>query len=421
MGSPRNVFGEFSIDADNPIGDAYGRLRTSNPQTIFESKQIVDNSPLYWDEELESGAGITSAYDENNSATVITSTANTAGKFTRQTFMHHNYRPGKSQLIYITGNLVFSGGGTDVSRKMGQFDDENGIYVEVLEGTPFVVQRSSVTGSVVEDRVPASEWNLDSLDGSAAGLNPSQLQLLEVMSQIVVIDYEWLSVGRVRVGFILEGVTHYVHEFNNANTNTGAYMTTANLPLRYQMETSANSPVSEMLCSCSTVISEGGAGTFGFPRYKSTEGIPLVVTTLLTNYALIGIRLKPTHIGAAIDLIKVNIQLQTGARKIEWCLVSNPVVAGTFTYVDEPNSSVQIAIGATANTVTGGVALDGGFVESGQAGLGSGSESNDVDLTGLQPGSSISDVLDEWVVLIRPVSAMGNSDVEGSIGWRELQ
>ena len=100
---------------DGPTIDAFGRLRVSNPTTIFDSKQIYDNQPLLWDESLESGGGITSSHDPNEAATTIGTTLNTAGQFTRQTFMRFNYQPGKSQSIFMTGILDPSGGGTGFS------------------------------------------------------------------------------------------------------------------------------------------------------------------------------------------------------------------------------------------------------------------------------------------------------------------
>ena len=99
--------------------DAFGRWRTSDPLTLFDSKQIFDNQPLFWDESLESGGGISSSHSVNTASTVITSTDSTAGKFTRQTFMRFNYQSGKSQQIMMTGVLDRSGGGTGVQRRIG--------------------------------------------------------------------------------------------------------------------------------------------------------------------------------------------------------------------------------------------------------------------------------------------------------------
>ena len=115
---------------DTASVDAFGRWRTSCPFTLFDSKQVFDNQPLFWDESLEAGAGITSSHSTDEAATTITSTLNTAGTFTRQTFMTFNYQPGKSQQILMTGVLDNSGGGTGVERRIGQFDDNNGIFFE---------------------------------------------------------------------------------------------------------------------------------------------------------------------------------------------------------------------------------------------------------------------------------------------------
>jgi hypothetical protein len=146
---------------DSPSIDAFARWRVSNPETLFDSKQIFDNQPLFWDEELESGAGITSAHSTATASTVITSTLNTAGTFTRQTFQRFNYQPGKSQLILITGILDRSGGGTGVQRRIGYFDDDNGLFFEDDEGTVKVVRRTSVTGTPVDNKVTQASWNLD--------------------------------------------------------------------------------------------------------------------------------------------------------------------------------------------------------------------------------------------------------------------
>ena len=81
-----------------PASDAFGRLRTSEPYTIFDSKQIFDNQPLFWDDQEESGSGTTSVHDADAARTRIGVANTTAGKRTRQTFMRFNYQPGKSQL-----------------------------------------------------------------------------------------------------------------------------------------------------------------------------------------------------------------------------------------------------------------------------------------------------------------------------------
>lgn len=172
--------------SDSSNLDAFGRLRVSLPVTEFDSKQISDENPLLWDESLESGSGITSSYMTNQASSVFLSTLNTAGKYTRQTFSRFNYRPGKSQHVVMTGTLDESGGGAGVQRRIGQFDDDNGLFFELSNTVAYVYQRSNVTGTPVDISVPQSSWNMDVMDGSGS----SGVTLDFSNSQIFSIDYE---------------------------------------------------------------------------------------------------------------------------------------------------------------------------------------------------------------------------------------
>ncbi len=397
--------------------DAFQRGRVSNPTNLFDSKQIFDNQPLFWDEVLESGAGITATHATAEAATTISSTNSTAGKFTRQTFMRFNYQPGKSQLIYMTGVLDKSGGGTGTQRRIGYFDDNNGLFFEDDEGTIKVVRRTKVTGTVVNNKVAQSSWNIDKVDGTgASGLTADFTQ-----AQVFVIDFEWLGVGRVRFGLIIDGLVIYVHEFLNANTLSTVYMSTPNLPLRYQLETTSSSATASILSMCSTVVSEGGSEDLGILRYKSTEGTHVDADNENQVYAIVGLKLKSTHVAASVKLIDAAIQIQTASNKIEWILMLNPTIGGTFTYSDEENSSVQTALGTSTSTASViGTIITGGYVESGgnQAGrAGSG-------FKGIQNaillGSSIVGTADAIVLAVRPIGSSTNVDVEGSLTWREI-
>jgi len=52
-------------------------------------------------------------------------------------------------------------------------------------------------------------------------------------------SFEWLGVGSVRCGFIINGEYIVCHTFTNANEITNVYMTTAILPVRYEIVTSS--------------------------------------------------------------------------------------------------------------------------------------------------------------------------------------
>lgn len=399
--------------------DAFGRLRVSNPVTIFDSKQIFDNQPLFWDDSEVSGTGTSSSYNQNAARTRLSVTASTAGKRVRQTFRRFNYEPGKSQLIFLTGRITNDNAGskTGLTTALGFFDDDNGLFFSYEDGVAKVTQRTNVSGTPSDtENVAQSSWNVDTMDGNGA----SGIDIDFSDTNIFFIDFEWLGVGRVRMGFVIDGIPYVCHQFLNANLRNSVYMSTPNLPLRYEIENDGTGIADTIDHICATVISEGGTDGEGIIRYTSTAGTHVDANTENTIYAIIGIRLKTTHIGATIRLVGGALQLQTASEKVEWILKFNPTVAGTFTYSDVTNSAVQVATGVTANTVTGGVDIGGGFFESGGAPSGSAGSADASLSNALLLGSDISGTVDEMVLCVRPVGGSTNVDVEGSLTWREL-
>ena len=399
---------------DNYSLDAFGRLRISEPHTVFESKLIFDNSPLFWDDQEVTGSGTTSIHSVNT-ASIVLAVGAVAGKRVRQTFSRPNYQPGKSQLILMSGNLRVSGGGSGITSACGIFDAGNGIFFQSKDNDINVVLRSKTTGSAVDDTVSQNSWNLDTLDG----LGPSGHKVDFTKSQIFMIDYEWLGVGRVRLGLVLNGIPIYCHEFDNSNKLSGVYMSTPNLPLRYQIENDGTGAASSMRQICSTIVFEGGRTEIGEARWASTGGAALVTDTENVIYALVGIRLKSSHIGHTIEIQNIALQIQTASEFLEWLLLFNPTVAGSFTYGDQTNSGVQIALGATANTVTGGIQVLGGYDETGNNPSGGGGSANEVN-NALLLGSAIDGTLDTLVLCVRPIGGAAALSVEGGISWREL-
>ena len=197
---------------DSASIDAFSRLRVSDPQTLFDSKQIFDNQPAFWNEAETSGSGTSTAHSVNRASTTLSVTADTAGTRVRQTYRRFNYQPGKSQLIFQTFSMMDST--TGITKRLGYFDDNNGIFLQSKDGVMSIVKRSYVTGSAVDTVVNQSDWNLNKLDGSDR--NP--VSLSPEKANILVVDLEWLGVGRVRVGFVIDGMVFYAHEFSHANS-----------------------------------------------------------------------------------------------------------------------------------------------------------------------------------------------------------
>lgn len=400
--------------ADSTQLDAFGRLRVSEPLTLFDSKQIYDNQPLFWSELLESGGGIAAAHSANTASTVITSTLETAGKFTRQSRQWFNYQPGKASLVLMTGVLQRSGGGTGVKRRVGMFNDQNGLFFEDDEGTVKVVRRSYVTGSAVDTNVAQTAWNIDKMDGTG----PSGFIVDWSKAQIFAIDYEWLGVGRVRFALVIDGIAHPVHEFLNANNLTTVYMSTPNLPVRFQMETTASSPASTMECICASVISEGGVDNTGVVHYVSTAGTHVDVADENTLYAILGLRLKSTRLGTQVTFERVSLAEHVGSKELEWVLLFNPTVAGSPSYGSVANSGLEYFAGATVNTVTGGTQVAGGHFASAQVNVSGALEAGLSN--SLRLGSAVDGTPDTMVLAVRPIAGATGADVEGGITWREF-
>ena len=79
--------------------DAFGRLRVSNPLTIFDSKNVMSKNTLF-DEALTGSGGVT--YTANKSTVNLNVTTVSGDKVIRQSKRVMSYQPGKSLLILNT-------------------------------------------------------------------------------------------------------------------------------------------------------------------------------------------------------------------------------------------------------------------------------------------------------------------------------
>jgi hypothetical protein len=379
-----------------PTQDAFGRHRVSEPYTLWDSKLLGDNRALFWDDVEASGGGTSSTYTANYSSVALAVTADTAGKRVRQTKQRFNYQPGKSQLVFITGTL---GAGADgITRRIGYFDDKDGVFFELEGSTLSVVRRSYRTGEVVDTKVGKTEWSLARLTGTDEVFNTAK-------SQIFVFDLEWLGVGSVRAGVVRNGSVIYLHQFDHANIGEGVYMTTPNLPIRYEIENDGTAEAASLECICSSVMSEGGQQLTGATIGLTTVPTHVDANAADTSYAVIGIKLKAANYHNIVKVRKLQLLNEANA-DFAWSLRLNPTVAGTFTYGDVTNAPIQAAYGATANTITDGTVLACGLSTAS-------SVAADVIDNLLYLGSTIGGTMDAIVLCVTPLSA--NADIQGTM------
>ena len=410
IGATNNDNLRISINeyGDTPAVDAFARLRVSDNFTIFDSKQLHDKQPLFWDEDL--GGSATSIHNSVDADVEMTVTANASDYVVRQTKQRFNYQPGKSQLIFMTFQSPQVSG---ITSRIGYCSSDETTPTDVVNGIFFECDGTlswniAKNGSITET-ITQSNWNVDPLDGTGA----SGITLDMSATQILIIDFEWLGVGRVRVGFVIDGLIYYVHYFNHSNDSTfdSVYMSTPNLPLRYSIETDGTNG-SMLQHICSTVISEGGIDKTGILRsVESGNTLTSGFNVIGTKYALVGIKLKDAY--HDVTIIPEEVQVVIGTNdSFKWELHLNPTVAGTFTYNDLTNSSIQFAQGAATNTVTDGVIIGRGMGSTQTRSAGTELQ------TALRLGSDIAGVEDELVLVIVPLSA--NLTALGSLNFREL-
>jgi hypothetical protein len=393
---------------DTPSIDSFARLRVSNPETLFDSKQLHDSQPLFWDTSV--GGGASATHVPADACTRMEVTAADGDFVIRQTKQRFNYLPGKSSIAFMTFYMPTNGG---TVARVGQFCGTgtnnltacNGIWLENNEGDLYfkVAKDGTTTEAVIQ-----ANWNVDPLDGTG----PSGVTLDMSAPQILIFDYEWLGVGRIRMGFVIGGVVLYAHNFNHANDPafTSVYMTTPNNPLRYDLQGSASGG-GTLDHICSTLISEGGQQVNGLIHTIDSSTTALAASSANTTYAVLGMRLKSTHVDITVKPIGLSL-IATTNNAFRWTLRLNPTVAGTFTYGDLANSSIQYATGVTANTVTGGELIAGGYASQ------STREASEAITSALALGSTIAGVLDTFVLCVTPLN--NNTNILGSVTFREL-
>lgn len=329
--------------------DAFGRARTAQPHTLFDSQQRFSENNKFFT--ITTGTGA-SSHDANNSLVNMSVTG--AGSVVRETRQVFTYQPGKALEIFNTFTMD-AAPDTGVTQRVGYFGQQNGVYLEYANGVVYAVLRSFSTGSVVENRVPQSDWNGDKLDGT--GLTALTLDISK--SQILFIDIEWLGVGSVRVGFVINGVVVIAHTFHHANSITGTYMTTATLPIRYEI--TSTGPAATLKHICNTVISSGGFEPTGASQSRGRGLTYINIASSGTYYHLATLRLQSTRLDDVAILTDINVM--TGDNhNLLIKLVRNATFDVPLTW--SPNESVETSI-TNATVVDEGECLLVGYVIKG--------------------------------------------------------
>lgn len=334
--------------------DSFSRFRMSAPQSVFDAQFTYDLQPLLF-EQISSGSGASIAKDTTNNMALMTFSSTPAtGKAFLQSFEHFRYQPGKTQLVFCTFNML--AGVSNCLKFAGYSDGTNGIEFQLNGSTKqFTIYSSTTTGN---ETVPQSEWNIDKLDGTGA----SGYTLDISKTQIFVIDLQALYVGRVRVGFDIDGEVYYAHEFKHANVISYPYIATANLPVRCGM-TCTGTVSTTMNFICCSVISEGGQEEtvgYGFNASGSVTAGSGARTHLLSVRPLTTFNSVANRTKFVLDSISMIV---TGSNPVKWELVLGQAISGTtaFNAVNATYSAFEFN---TAGTISGSpvIVIDSGYI-----------------------------------------------------------
>jgi hypothetical protein len=385
--------------------DAFGRLRVSQPYTLFDSQNRYQKDPQF-DETLTTGG--TASFVANESSVDLAVTTSSGSKVVRQTYRVFPYQPGKGLLVLAT--FVMNAKKAELRQRVGYFSTDNGVFLQV-ENTvePQFVLRTNTSGTPSDARTVAqSSWNGDKLDGTGA----SGITLDLTKAQILWMDFEWLGVGSVRCGFIIDGQYIVCHTFNNANDIDKVYMTTAILPVRYEIEnTGATASASTLTQICSSVISEGGYDQKSSLTWARRTAVLTGVTTSFVP--IVSIRLKSTNLGAIV-IPSIFHALPIGSTlDYEIALIKNPTLTGaSFT-----SSSTNVELDETASALTGGTIVDLNYTAG--SNQGSGTATGDVEYNfDNQLGVSVGGTSDIFTLAARTIS--GTDDIIGALSYYDL-
>lgn len=351
---------------DTHSRDSFGRMRVSTPLGLFDSQFTYDLQPLLFDQVI-SGTNITIAHDSTNRNALLTFAATpTGGKAIMQSFAFHRYQPGKAMAINISFNFIASVAST--LKFVGYSDGINGIEFQ-NDGTnnQFVIYSGTTNGNQTTTQ---ANWNLDKLNGTG----PSGLTLDITKAQILVMDFQALYTGRVRVGFDIGGSVIYVHQFNHSNLIIHPYIQSANLPVRAGM-TCTGTVSTTMKFTCCTVISEGGEEHPGAYEYNQTVFGASTGASTNTDAHIMSIRPRATFNNIVnrtqVAMLEVNI-IATSTGNVTWTLCVGQAITGTTTFnnVNATYSGVEYN---TAGTISGSptIKIDSGFLSSSNQSKGS--------------------------------------------------
>lgn len=390
--------------SDSSNLDAFGRLRTSNVTSLLEYKHTYDKLPLVINEVTAGTA--TSVYDKPNSQVVMSVLTNN-DYVIRQGVARGIYQPGKGQIFEASfSNFQLQ---TNVIKRVGYFTTSTSApYNSIFDG--FFLESNGQTG-VISFQI----WQSGTTTFSAASTSwlTTDYDVTNInwsKTQLMFTDFQWLGVGRVRFGVVIDGQFKLFATSTGTNNLNNVYMKSPNQPVRYEIRSVSGGATGSFNMICSQVSLEGSINSL----QKSTSVEAFTAQTKPTayvTYPILGYRLNTNYEGANITLSDIQTLNITNPSKADFLITIqyNPTLSSSSSWTNITDTPVQYSL-STGQTIT-----TQGHIITSFMGSGSGTQVDNFEFKDnmLKPGLKVNGTPDEIWICVK--STLSNQDFRASI------
>jgi hypothetical protein len=352
---------------------------------------LTNDLPLVWDR-VVTGSTAKYSWTKPISSYEVSSSGDYAIAQTKQRFI---YEAGQGHKIIQT--FIFGAPVNNTVARVGYFNtDAVAPYTNSIDGLYLERENGNINICIANNgdvtKISQSLWSEDTMDGRG----PSEINLDFTKSQIFVMDFQWLGVGRARFGFVVGGVLRYCHTNKHANVEPGVYMSSPNHSGRYEIRSTGGTSVLRQVCMA--VQSEGTNLSEGLVSSVSSDFGGTAITD--TNEALVGVRLHSGSFDQALIYEAVSVMSTTVNANYRWSLHFNPTLSQTVTWNKSVSHAYDVATGSGATLISSpGVVLDSGWVSSAGRQGSSGKPST------LYAGATIAGRADEYWLAVYALAA----------------
>ena len=395
------------------------RAKISGYEIVFFNTFQFDKETDVWDEITTTGGS--AVHNDVRSEVVLTVDGAVAGsKVVRQTKTVQRYIPGRTAEASFAFRFTDTEAG--IRKRIGMFDDQNGLFLEQMGDELAFVIRSNASGSVLDTRITQANWNQNKLDGTAV----NGVTLDPTMRQIVIFEYEWYGAGMAELKFVIDDHPISVHKQFHGNRQELPWMGTPFVPFRCEIENvSATIGTHSLHQSSNSFMLEGATGLLGVAVSVSS---PITGTRLgVANswYPVLSIRLQSDKLAGVV--LPSTYQVATiDNTNIFFRLVRNAVIgadAGNSAWTDVPDSGSAFTEFQTYDTPAAiddadqGTRLDSGFIVAGGGSANIQLDQSTQYQLGRYTTTTIGDTSDVFTLLC--ASSSTNKDALASMTWVE--